>query len=82
MGADADGAALSGIAHGVVKEDHQHLLDPIRVGDHVGEVFLHIQFQPDALLLGVLAVALVHVVDEFAHVEGGFFHIFRAGLET
>ena len=70
-----------GIAHGVVKEDHQHLLDPIRIGDHVRKILLHIQFQLDALLLGVLTVALIHVVDELSQTEGGFFHVFRAGLE-
>ena len=81
MRADADGAAVSGVSHGVVQQDHQNLFDPVGIGDHVGQLLVHIELQMDTLLLGVLPVALVHVVDELADVEGGFLHIFRAGLE-
>ena len=81
MRADADGAAVSGIPHGVIQQDHQYLFDPIGIGDNIGQLLVHVQLQMDALLLGVLPVALIHVVDELTDVEGGFLHIFGAGLE-
>ena len=75
-----DGAALFRMTHGVIQQDHQHLLDPVRVRKpvHCRPV---VQGQMDALLFRRRGIAAHHVAEQLLHIYPHDLDILRPRLE-